>query len=139
MTSSVLRVTVTFALVALCACAARGGGAQAIPSSGSVAGTYRVVVCRGACAVTDTAHALAWGTLVLGEGPIRPSLDSDEERTLAGFSRMHAGRVSTDRSGEHEASPAVVHVLRIGGWMAIVRRTHEGCGDSRRIGMARFP
>jgi len=47
--------------------------------------------------------------------------------------------VSTDRSGDHEASPAVVHVPRIDGWMAIIRRIHAGCGDARRIGRARFP
>jgi len=36
--------------------------------------------------------------------------------------------VSTDRSGDHEASPAVVHVLGIDGWMVIIRRiqTHGG-------------
>jgi hypothetical protein len=46
--------------------------------------------------------------------------------------------VSTDRSGGHGASQAIVHILRGNGWTTMIRRIHEGWSDARRQRRARF-
>ena len=39
------------------------------------AGTYRIAVCKqSACEVSDTASAVAWGTLVLLDSPVADSI-----------------------------------------------------------------
>ena len=65
-------------LTMLAACALAAG-----PAAGQVAGTYRIAVCKSApCTPADTAHALAWGLLVLNDAPLPFASLPDSARRL---------------------------------------------------------
>jgi len=58
------------------------------PVNARVAGTYRIAVCKSApCTPADTAHALAWGLLVLNDAPLPfASLPDSSRRLLVRYS-----------------------------------------------------
>ncbi|HEX8904932.1 MAG TPA: hypothetical protein VF771_08845, partial [Longimicrobiaceae bacterium] len=61
-------IPISTALACIALACARGAAQQAQ----TLAGTYRIAVCREPCAADDTARALAWGVLVLGNEPLDP-------------------------------------------------------------------
>ena len=61
------------------------------------------------------------------------------ERPLAPSAIAKGSAVSTDRSGGPEASLVAVHILRIDGWMTIIRPVHEGWDDARRLRKSQIP
>jgi alpha-tubulin suppressor-like RCC1 family protein len=80
-------VSIPLACLALAACAR--GTAQR--EQKTLAGTYRIAVCRGPCEPGDTARALAHGVLVIGEGPLDPRSLSGSARTMLEFSLVDRG------------------------------------------------
>ena len=66
--------------------------------------------------------ALALSIEIFWESPLDPSAIAE------------GSAVSTDRSGDDEASPVAVHILRIDDWMTILRSTTKAGETQERQG-----
>jgi len=66
--------------------------------------------------------ALALSIEIFWESPLSPSAIAE------------GSAVSTDRSGDDEASPVAVHILRIDDWMTILRSTTKAGETQERQG-----
>ncbi|MFL5540877.1 MAG: RCC1 domain-containing protein [Longimicrobiaceae bacterium] len=127
--SSFRQALVSIALAALASAAGARGAAQ---QPQTLAGTYRIAICRGPCEPDDTTHALAWGVLVLAHAPIDPHGLPDYTHEIAAEGREPYNACFSLVQARHAGTLAGVEPAALTRW-------EKGRGGPVRLLLVRSP